>query len=306
VGLLLTWLLSTPLALLAISGYQQFVSPHKGWHCAFAALHRGASCSAYGKDAIARRGVIAGVSLLWERFDQCRAAAVMLAASSSGKGCDCCGLQGAADLAEKAAKKAANKAIDDTAQKAKDAINKESDKIGDPTLAFPLSGTLGDRKRERERLGYYHFGSNSKWGGGSKKHLGADWPAKPEEKVFAAEYGAVLEVGPVSEQYAWGQKIVIQHPRLGITTAYHHVDPAKGIRKGLFVIVGQEIGTVIEIREPPEIKGANHLHFEIRQGTTPEQHQGVIDPDKFPEKFLDPEKDVQYAAPGDYFRGKLP
>ena len=116
-GLLLACLLAQPLTLLLISGYQQFVSPHKGWHCAYAALHGDASCSAYGKEAIARRGVIVGTRLLWERFDQCHAAAVALAASSSGKECDCCGpvcreVDRAAEQAAREAKEAAKQAVD--------------------------------------------------------------------------------------------------------------------------------------------------------------------------------------------------
>ena len=46
---LLLWVLCKPLVLVSISAYQRFISPHKGWCCAYAALHGGPSCSAYGR-----------------------------------------------------------------------------------------------------------------------------------------------------------------------------------------------------------------------------------------------------------------
>ena len=64
-------ILSKPAALVAISGYQRFVSPHKGWACAYAILHGGPSCSAYGKEVISRQGVLVGMCLLWNRFGDC-------------------------------------------------------------------------------------------------------------------------------------------------------------------------------------------------------------------------------------------
>jgi len=160
-GLLLVCLLAQPLALLLISGYQQFISPHKGWHCAYAALHGNASCSAYGKEVIARHGVIVGATLLWERFDQCHQAAVALAASSSGKDCDCCGpacreakraeeeaarkAREAAQEKARKAKEAAKKALDDAVKAAKEKLKKELEKVGNegsPTYSIPPSGEI--------------------------------------------------------------------------------------------------------------------------------------------------------------------
>jgi len=77
-------ILSKPLALVTISAYQRFVSPHKGWRCAYAVLHGGPSCSAYGKEVISRHGVLGGTLLLWNRFGDCRAAANILAANAPG------------------------------------------------------------------------------------------------------------------------------------------------------------------------------------------------------------------------------
>jgi len=54
-----------------IRGYQRFISPHKGFRCAYG-VHTGcASCSALGFRAIRRHGVLAGLQLLSRRFDRC-------------------------------------------------------------------------------------------------------------------------------------------------------------------------------------------------------------------------------------------
>ena len=87
VGTLLISVFCKPLAFVSISAYQQLISPHKGWCCAYAALHGGPSCSAYGKEAISRHGVLVGMWLLWNRFDDCRAAANTFAAAQPGKEC---------------------------------------------------------------------------------------------------------------------------------------------------------------------------------------------------------------------------
>jgi putative component of membrane protein insertase Oxa1/YidC/SpoIIIJ protein YidD len=61
------------LALEAISMYQRFVSPYKGFRCAYA-YHTGcASCSRLGYRAIRWRGLATGLGLLFARFDRCRA-----------------------------------------------------------------------------------------------------------------------------------------------------------------------------------------------------------------------------------------
>ncbi len=59
------------LALLAIRFYQRFISPHKGFSCAYR-LHTGrSSCSALGYRAIRRWG-LAGRAVLQLRFERCR------------------------------------------------------------------------------------------------------------------------------------------------------------------------------------------------------------------------------------------
>jgi putative component of membrane protein insertase Oxa1/YidC/SpoIIIJ protein YidD len=71
---------------LAIEGYQRYVSPHKGFHCAYGKLHGGLTCSAFGKKAIAENGVVGGAILLRDRFRQCHQAAATLSAQRCDSG----------------------------------------------------------------------------------------------------------------------------------------------------------------------------------------------------------------------------
>ncbi len=62
-----------PIALAAIRAYQRWLSPHKGFVCAFR-VHTGRdSCSAYGYRVISRYGVPAGLALLRRRLAACGA-----------------------------------------------------------------------------------------------------------------------------------------------------------------------------------------------------------------------------------------
>ncbi|NQT40151.1 MAG: membrane protein insertion efficiency factor YidD [Planctomycetes bacterium] len=76
----LAWACAKPAAVLAIGGYQQYISPNKGYRCAHATHYGGLSCSQYGKQAIQTHGVLGGLMLLWQRFDDCHDAAVALRA----------------------------------------------------------------------------------------------------------------------------------------------------------------------------------------------------------------------------------
>jgi putative component of membrane protein insertase Oxa1/YidC/SpoIIIJ protein YidD len=64
---------------LAISGYQRFVSPYKGYVCAHNSLWGKGSCSEYGKRVVLRHGTLLFVPLLQRRFAACHAAARVLA-----------------------------------------------------------------------------------------------------------------------------------------------------------------------------------------------------------------------------------
>jgi putative component of membrane protein insertase Oxa1/YidC/SpoIIIJ protein YidD len=84
------------LAIAAISGYQQHLSPRKGFACAHRILYGGESCSQYVKRAIAREGLIEALRLSQQRFAQCKAAHEIRARSrhrDRQHGCspvDCC------------------------------------------------------------------------------------------------------------------------------------------------------------------------------------------------------------------------
>ena len=83
------------LALAAISIYQRYISPHKGFCCAYR-VHTGfSSCSSLGFRAIRRYGVLRGLKTLRQRLDLCRVAhgrlaTVRLRPPASQRGdCDC-------------------------------------------------------------------------------------------------------------------------------------------------------------------------------------------------------------------------
>ena len=59
------------LALATIRFYQRFLSPHKGFCCAYAAISGRGSCSALGYRAIQRYGVWRGIAVLDKRLEKC-------------------------------------------------------------------------------------------------------------------------------------------------------------------------------------------------------------------------------------------
>ncbi len=63
------------LALAAIRFYQRYLSPHKGFRCAYAAYTSDRSCSALGYRAIRRFGVLDGIVVLDRRLARCGTAA---------------------------------------------------------------------------------------------------------------------------------------------------------------------------------------------------------------------------------------
>lgn len=69
------------LALGAIWGYQQFLSPYKGFRCAHSVLHGGTGCSGYAKHAIRDHGLWAAVPAIRQRFRDCREASLALRAN---------------------------------------------------------------------------------------------------------------------------------------------------------------------------------------------------------------------------------
>lgn len=84
-----TWLIAFPISALLytlIELYQRYVSPYKGFRCAYRA-HRGRhSCSEFGKRALARGGVTGFWPLLRRRFARCAEAAKLLKAKRAVAG----------------------------------------------------------------------------------------------------------------------------------------------------------------------------------------------------------------------------
>ncbi|MCX7257637.1 MAG: membrane protein insertion efficiency factor YidD [Polaromonas sp.] len=74
------------IALFAIKAYQRYISPHKGFCCAYRAHTGYRSCSVLGYRAIRRYGVASGITVLQQRFKRCTAAHQQhLALSHSGR-----------------------------------------------------------------------------------------------------------------------------------------------------------------------------------------------------------------------------
>jgi len=62
-------------ALLAIDGYQRYISPRKGFCCAHRIATGGPSCSDFIKRLIAEQGFFASLGQIRQRFRECKAAA---------------------------------------------------------------------------------------------------------------------------------------------------------------------------------------------------------------------------------------
>ncbi len=61
-----------------ISAYQRYISPRKGFRCAYRAAHGRHSCSEFGKRAASRCGLLSFLPLLCRRFSRCARAAAHL------------------------------------------------------------------------------------------------------------------------------------------------------------------------------------------------------------------------------------
>ena len=69
-------------AVAAIGAYQRYVSPHKGFGCAWRAHTGGPSCSAWGRRVMGRFGWVMGWALLMRQFRRCQQAAAALRGQS--------------------------------------------------------------------------------------------------------------------------------------------------------------------------------------------------------------------------------
>lgn len=72
--------LSRQISMVAITGYQKHISPHKGFICAHRVLHGGESCSEYIKSVIAKEGLRTAVVKSRVRFQACKQANAILRA----------------------------------------------------------------------------------------------------------------------------------------------------------------------------------------------------------------------------------
>lgn len=62
----------TKISLLLIDLYQNFISPYKGYSCAYRLATGEVGCSGYGKKVISRFGLKTGYALLQRRFAECK------------------------------------------------------------------------------------------------------------------------------------------------------------------------------------------------------------------------------------------
>lgn len=62
------------MALGAIWGYQRYLSPHKGFRCAYSVHHGGTGCSGFAKSAIRDHGVWRAIPAIRKRLQDCRMA----------------------------------------------------------------------------------------------------------------------------------------------------------------------------------------------------------------------------------------
>jgi putative component of membrane protein insertase Oxa1/YidC/SpoIIIJ protein YidD len=67
-------ILPDKLAISAISLYQRFISPHKGFSCAYRVLYGGESCSQFFKRSIATEGLLVAIVNRRDRFAACHEA----------------------------------------------------------------------------------------------------------------------------------------------------------------------------------------------------------------------------------------
>jgi putative component of membrane protein insertase Oxa1/YidC/SpoIIIJ protein YidD len=62
----------------SINLYQKWISPHKGYRCAYSAYYGGESCSSYGKRIIVEYGWLYFFKHFYGRLAECKYSSVML------------------------------------------------------------------------------------------------------------------------------------------------------------------------------------------------------------------------------------
>lgn len=66
------------LLILCIHWYQKYLSPRKGYSCAYRSLHHGESCSCYVKNILTEQNLLKSISLAKQRFSECAQAEKIL------------------------------------------------------------------------------------------------------------------------------------------------------------------------------------------------------------------------------------
>lgn len=110
-------------AILLINVYQRYLSPHKGFCCAYRVAMGEPSCSEFAKLAIRKKGFFSALSDIRGRMGDCQSAALMLSKQREDKvgqkrkkkadtsadcvkdACGDCALQGACNLSSGVGKK---------------------------------------------------------------------------------------------------------------------------------------------------------------------------------------------------------
>jgi uncharacterized protein len=70
----------------AIGAYQRYLSPYKGFCCAYRAHTGKRSCSAYGRSVVQKLGLLALVAALPKQFERCQQAFASLKVSEKNRG----------------------------------------------------------------------------------------------------------------------------------------------------------------------------------------------------------------------------
>lgn len=61
-------------AIISIELYQKYISPHKGFCCAYKVHHNDISCSEFAKQTIKEIGLIKSIEKIKNRFNECKIA----------------------------------------------------------------------------------------------------------------------------------------------------------------------------------------------------------------------------------------
>lgn len=69
----------------AITGYQRYISPYKGFCCAYRVKHGGMSCSEYVKQALLQHGIWRAIPIAKQRFGECKLAASAVVADGNNQ-----------------------------------------------------------------------------------------------------------------------------------------------------------------------------------------------------------------------------